>query len=207
MIKNSKIPLPITTKILLSTGYVISNYWWLLIIILVFFIKLFIQWKNKPYGKKKYDLIVLKIPILRNFIKKLEISIFFRTLYMLVDNNTNILRAIKLSKRTISNHIIKNTINEIENSIILGNKFSDAIKNNNYFDRISISLIIIGEKTGKLKHMLKQIAETYEDKVKNYIVIVTNTIEPIMITITACFIGLIIAAVITPLLKTTELIH
>ena len=67
-----------------------------------------------------------------------------------------------------------------------------------------ISMVEVGEETGKLPEMLDKIADTYEEEVNNAVSALTSLIEPIMIVGLAGMVGTIVIALFLPLTKIIE---
>ena len=67
-----------------------------------------------------------------------------------------------------------------------------------------ISMIEVGEETGKLPEMLDKIADTYDEEVDNAVAALTSMIEPIMMVGLAVVIGGIVIALFMPMIKIIE---
>jgi type IV pilus assembly protein PilC len=63
-----------------------------------------------------------------------------------------------------------------------------------------ISMIDVGEETGKLPEMLLKIGDVYDDEVDNTVKGITAALEPIMIVFLALIVGTIVIALFTPLI-------
>jgi len=72
------------------------------------------------------------------------------------------------------------------------------------FPEMVISMIEVGEETGKLPEMLEKVADTYEEEVDNAVSGLTSMIEPIMIVGLAVIAGTIVIALFMPLIKIIE---
>ena len=64
-----------------------------------------------------------------------------------------------------------------------------------------ISMIGIGEETGRLPDMLIKIADVYEDEVDNAVAGLTSLLEPLMIVFLAVVVGIIVIALFLPLIS------
>ena len=67
-----------------------------------------------------------------------------------------------------------------------------------------ISMVEVGEETGKLPEMLEKIANTYDEEVDNSVSALTSLIEPLMIVGLAGIVGTIVIALFLPLTKIIE---
>ena len=67
-----------------------------------------------------------------------------------------------------------------------------------------ISMVEVGEETGKLPEMMDKIADTYEEEVDNAVSALTSMIEPLMIVGMAVIVGTAVIALFMPLVKIIE---
>ena len=67
-----------------------------------------------------------------------------------------------------------------------------------------ISMVEVGEETGKLPEMLEKIANTFDEEVDNAVSALTSLIEPLMIVGLAGIVGTIVIALFLPLTKIIE---
>ena len=72
------------------------------------------------------------------------------------------------------------------------------------FPEMVISMVEVGEETGKLPEMLDKIANTYDEEVDNAVGALTSLIEPLMIVGLAGMVGTIVIALFLPLTKIIE---
>ena len=72
------------------------------------------------------------------------------------------------------------------------------------FPEMVISMIEVGEETGKLPEMLDKIADTFDEEVDNAVAALTSMIEPIMMVGLAVVIGGIVIALFMPMIKIIE---
>ena len=72
------------------------------------------------------------------------------------------------------------------------------------FPEMVISMVEVGEETGKLPEMLDKIANTYDEEVDNAVSALTSMIEPLMIVGLAVIVGGIVVALFAPLVKIIE---
>ena len=68
-----------------------------------------------------------------------------------------------------------------------------------------IHVISIGEKTGELSEMLKNISSTYEDQINAKVEGMTSLIEPIMIVAMGGMVGFIVISVLMPLMDMSNI--
>ena len=69
------------------------------------------------------------------------------------------------------------------------------------FPPIVISMVDVGEETGKTPEMLIKIADNYEEEVDRAVDALTSVLEPLMIVMLAVVIGVIVIAMFVPLIS------
>ena len=72
------------------------------------------------------------------------------------------------------------------------------------FPAMVISMIEVGEETGRLPDMLEKVADTYDEEVDNAVGALTSMIEPLMIVGLAVIVGGIVIALFAPLVSIIE---
>lgn len=152
------------------------------------------------FGRKIFDKIKLKVPVLGPVINKVAIARFTRTLGTLVSSGVPILQALTIVKETSGNVIIGNAVGAVHESVKEGETITAPLEASNVFPPMVISMVDVGEQTGALPEMLMKIADNYEDEVDNSVAAMTSLMEPIMIVFLAVIVGSIVIALFLPLI-------
>ncbi len=176
---------------------------WLVLLtgILVF---LFFQWGKTVSGREKIDGFKLKMPLLGDLQRKSAISRFSRTLGTLVTSGVPILQALKITSDTSGNVVVANAITDIHSAVKEGESIVTPMSASTVFPPMVISMVDVGEETGKLPDMLLKVADVYDDEVDNAVNALTSIIEPLMIIILAVIVGTIVIAMFLPLIQIIE---
>ncbi|WP_016678205.1 type II secretion system F family protein, partial [Yersinia pestis] len=69
-----------------------------------------------------------------------------------------------------------------------------------------LHMIISGERSGKLDHMLETVAGVQEEELMNQISIVMSLLEPTIIIVMAAFISFVILSILQPILEINSLV-
>ena len=85
-----------------------------------------------------------------------------------------------------------------------GENMAGPLQETQIFPEMVISMIEVGEETGKLPEMLDKIADTYDEEVDNAVSALTSMIEPIMMVGLAVVIGGIVISMFMPMIKIIE---
>ncbi len=161
---------------------------------------LFVLFKSTKFGRRVWDKIKLKMPVVGPVISKVAISRFTRTLGTLVSSGVPILQALTIVKETSGNVIISNAVGSVHESVKEGETITAPLESSGVFPPMVISMVDVGEQTGALPEMLLKIADNYDEEVDNAVAAMTSLLEPIMIVFLAVIVGSIVIAMFLPLI-------
>ena len=193
--------LPGITVFVINFGNFLKNNYINLIIITLFVIFLFVYLYKKQYKFRFFiDKFLLKIPIVSKIILSKELGRFSYLTYVLVNSGVNYIVAVKLSVNTISNYYIRNLFKNALEYVVEGDKLSVALKKVNFnIDETFIQAIILGEETGEIRQILKNLSDIYFEDNQYRINTLLSVIEPLLIIIVGAVIGFIITALLLPM--------
>jgi len=134
-------------------------------------------------------------------IRKTAISRFSRTLGTLVTSGVPILQALDITRQTAGNTMIARAISHVHESVKEGESIVQPLEAGGAFPPMVVSMIDVGEETGRLPEMLLKIADVYDDEVDTSVAAMTAALEPIMIVFLALVVGTIVVALFLPLIS------
>lgn len=162
---------------------------------------LFKAWIGTSNGRFAFDAFKLKIPLIGDILKKSAISRFSRTLGTLVTSGVPILQALHITRDTAGNTIVARAIDNVHSAVKEGESIVTPLQASPVFPPMVISMVDVGEETGKLPDMLLKIADVYDDEVDSSVTALTSLLEPLMIVFLAVVVGGIVFAMFLPLIK------
>ncbi len=199
--ESTKQKMPLITQIVMA----ISNFlgqWGLVLLLLgllgIWILKYLLR---QPEFKYVFDGLCLKIPVVGPLLVEFETARFSGTMALLVGANIPILSALHHSKNTLSNLVLKQTIEQAEARLSEGSSLAKAIAYQGIFSPILVHLIRSGEASGQLAEMLRYAAENAEAEAEHKTKIFTNLLEPILILLMGVLVLGIVMAVMQPILQ------
>ncbi len=198
---DAEMQLPWYTMAVINVSSVVVNYWWMILIVGFAVIYSFIQWTRSETGRPKWDAIKLTLPVSGKLTRMIAVSRFTRTLSTLLTGGVPMLNAMDIVKNVVSNEVLAKAIREARDNISEGESIAGPLKKSNQFPPIVIHMVGIGEKTGELEKMLNQVSDTYDFQVKNQVTGLTSVLEPIMIILMGCVIGVIVFSLMVPMFE------
>ncbi len=204
----SNFELPMLTKIFLGLGDFI-NHWWIGIIIFcgVFGIIL-VDYLRSKEGKAILNQLVLFLPVLGNFFKKLYIARFSEVSSVLIKGGIPITQALEIGGHTIGSSFYEEVIHEIVERVRRGEVLSQAFElYEKYFPPIVSQMISVGEQTGKLEEMMQRISNFYSREVENTVSNLTELIQPFVMVFLGLIVGFMFAALLLPIYNLIQVIR
>jgi type IV pilus assembly protein PilC len=192
--------LPVCTLFLLEASQYARNHMVMMILLLILCLAAIKLAFTLEIFCKYFDRFVLGLPLIGNIFKKHYISQCFYTLGTLMLHNVPPLEAIQITQNISSNRTIGRAMEMIYESLEAGDSLMYPLQASHLFPAMAVSMIAIGEKTGKLAEMLLQVATIYEQDVHYRITQLMILIEPCLILLLACFVGGVVIALFLPLM-------
>ncbi|MBF0547962.1 MAG: type II secretion system F family protein [Candidatus Riflebacteria bacterium] len=194
------VPLPLFTSFILSLSDFVSGHIFYEILGLFLFVFVSKKTFQTQAGKKFFDGIKLKIPVLRNLEEKFAFSQFSRTLATLLEGGVPLLEALKVVLESLGNSVIKERLETIPEEIQKGETFSKALKKASGVPLALIKMAHVGEESGRLGEMLNNLADHYDEEIEELTSTLTSLIEPLLFLFLAVVVGSIIIALLLPVL-------
>ena len=197
-------PLPGVTMLILGISNTLISHWYYYVggvVGVVAFFKLIVKF---PLGKYAMDWVTYNLPVFGPIVSKTAVSRFSRTLGTLMSSGVPVLQALSIVKETSGNDVVATAIQKVHDAVKEGEGIAKPLGETHVFEDMVISMVEVGEETGKLSEMLNKVADTYEDEVDNAVSALTSLIEPLMIVALAGIVGSIVVALFMPLTKIIE---
>src|SRR2546422_3525170 len=150
-------------------------------------------------GRRMFDGLVLKLPVLGMLMRKIAVARFCRTLSTLISSGVPILDGLEITAKTAGNAIVEDAIMLTRKSIERGETIAVPLKETAVFPPMVTQMIGVGEATGALDAMLAKIADFYEEEVDAAVAGLLTLLEPIMIAILGIVVGGIVIAMYLPI--------
>lgn len=197
--------LPTITVLTVKLSDFLLQFWWLVILVVfgVIFGFMFLFKNNKQFNYTVHYML-LKIPGFGPLFQKNAIARLMRNLSSLFSSAVPILQALTISERVSGNPVISEVVLKAKSSLEKGQSLSEPLEQSWLFPPLVTSMTKIGESTGSLDYMLEKVADFYEEEVDRAVDTIKSLIEPAMILLLACVVGLIVAAVLLPMFSLYE---
>lgn len=194
---------PITQAVVNMSDFVIAK-WWLILLVVAAAIALFKAYAASPSGKFVLGGIALKIPVFGKLQTKSECARLGRTLCTLLGAGVPMMDAIEITGRSMENVHYKKAMMDAKDQVMRGMALSRPLKTCGLFPPMVVHMVSIGEETGNIETMLENVANYYEDDVQVATEQVMALMEPMIIVVMAIVVGVLIIAIMQPMLTLYE---
>jgi general secretion pathway protein F len=195
-----KASIPLPTQILVTVSNGFKDWWWAIGLVLFAAWFLYRGALRSEAFRYRRDLLLLKVPVMGDLLKKQAVSRFAVTLATLLRSGVPALHALTIVKNVVDNHVLAKVVGEIHDRILEGADISGPMKKSGIFPPVVGYMISIGEQTGQLEEMLERIAEAYDEELEVATTKFTALLEPILIVGMALVVGFIVMAVLLPIM-------
>jgi type IV pilus assembly protein PilC len=198
--------LPTLTQYVVKASNILKHDWYILFPGAGAAVVGFRKWKKTEGGRKQWDRFKLKVPKIGPVVLKVTMARFSRTLSTLVSAGVDIIRALEITGQTAGNWMVENALSDVRAKVHEGVPIAQPLVDNPVFPPMVSQMVKIGEETGELEKMLGKIADFYEDEVDSAINSLTSIVEPLMMILVGCMVGVIVIAMYLPMFKMLTLV-
>ncbi|ACL69356.1 type II secretion system inner membrane protein GspF [Halothermothrix orenii] len=198
------VELPLPTRILIKLSTFLSSYWWALFGGLGLTVALLLKYKSTPEGRRRFDSLILKIPVFGKLMRKIYVSRFTNTLSILLTSGIDIISALAIVEEVVGNKVFSDVISRSRTQVSEGISLSRPLDESGEFPRMVIQMINVGEEAGSLDNMLQKVSDFYDKEVETSINNTVSLIEPLMIVVLAVIVGFIVMSIILPMFEMYE---
>ena len=197
--------LPLPTKIAMFLYTFLAKYWYLVLTVIatiVFGLAYYFKTKN---GKFVRDTFLLELPVIGPLFRKAALSRFASIFAILQTSGVPIMQSLTILSSTMGNEALTRSFEHIRDRIKEGAGISAPLKSAKYFTPMVIDMIAIGEESGNIDEMLREIAKHYDDEVEYAIKGLSDAIGPILIVGLAAIVGFFALAIFMPMWDLTKI--
>ena len=194
--------LPWITRQMMNISYVLTS-WWLLVIIvglfgIVWAVKRFLKTQRGAYLRDKF---MLSLPLFGPLIKQRVVSRFASTLSTLLSSGLSMAESLRVVAEVTGNTLMRRAVHQARERIIAGADIATPLRDSGVISPAIAHMVAVGEKSGELEKMLKNISEDLEASSDVVIERLGAVLEPLIIIVMAAIIGTIGYATFLPILE------
>jgi type IV pilus assembly protein PilC len=192
--------LPIHTRALIATADFFRDYWWTVVFgFPSMVILLILLYKRNEVFRYKADKFLLKVPGLGSVLLKINLARFIKFFAITFNSGLGVLEALEISKKVVTNRILKEAVSSATTSIANGVRLTDAIKETGAFPSLVVRMIKVGEESGNMESALSNVNFFYEREIDDSVEAMVAMIQPTLLVVLGGILTWVIAAVFGPI--------
>jgi len=191
--------LPLPTLIVIRISNFLIHGWMVLALLVLVVMGLVIRLNKSVPFRLRLSRMKLECPGIGQFLLKVDLMRFSRTLGLLVRSGVPIVRGVHLAIQTVENELIRTELEKCREDLIAGHSFGESLRQIKYMPDMVGYLIAVGEESGNMAGSLEDIAETYHQETDDALKVMTTLLEPLLIIVVGSIIGLIVIAMLLPI--------
>lgn len=152
-------------------------------------------------GKLVIDRLVLKLPFVGPIAIEHNTVQLTRTLGTILAGGTPLVDALQGARGAVSNRWISQEMMGAVNEIREGATLADALDRPRVLPKLAIEMLSVGEETGSLDTMLRDVSEFYEADLDTRLIQLTTWIEPALLLVMGILVGGIVIVMYLPVFQ------
>jgi type IV pilus assembly protein PilC len=154
-----------------------------------------------PAGRLVLDRLCLTLPLVGPIAVKHNTVQLTRTLGTILAGGTPLVDALQSARGAVSNRWVSQGMLRAVNEIREGVTLAEAIDRPKVLPKLAIEMLSVGEQTGSLDTMLRDVAEFYEADLDTRLTQLTTWIEPALLLVMGVLVGGIVIVMYLPVFQ------
>jgi type IV pilus assembly protein PilC len=194
------VQVPLATRAIVAISNFMVNHSAIVLGIIAFLVLGCIAFVRSKRGGSIVLAGALYMPVVGELVRETYAARASRTLSSLLSSGVPILDALSITKEVVHAGVFAKVVEEAEARVKKGELLSVSFAENEHLYPILMSeMLLVGEETGKVAMMLKQIAEFYEVDVAEKTKDLSTIIEPVLMIFIGVVVGIFAVSMIAPI--------
>ena len=198
VIQEMGVELPVITRVLMAVSNAISSYWYVIAGMVIALVITVLVMRTKEKTRYYYDLMLLKLPIVKLIIYNKLLALFTEQMRILIVAGLTIDRTLDIVAGVIDNLVFRRAILAVRENVLLGSRISDSLKEHKIFPPMVTRMVNAGERSGNLDTQFSFLSGYYIKRLDDISAKLGKMIEPILLSIVGIVFILILMAVLLP---------
>jgi type IV pilus assembly protein PilC len=199
--------MPWITRALISVALGFRKYVLLILLVAVLLVLVFIRNRRKEDFRVALDRLKLRLPIGGIIWWESGISLFSRTLGLLLEAGISLLSAVGIACQAVPNMYILKNMRGLQDSIKNGQGLTDSLAGTGVFPGMALDMVRIGETSANLQGMLGDVADFYDERIRAKIDTLVSLIEPVVIIFMALIVAGMLLSVYLPIFNIIRIVR
>lgn len=201
------VKVPLATRMIVALSDFMVAHVMVVFFILITLVVGGILFVRSRVGSKILITSSLHMPVIGELVRETFTARAARTISSLLAAGVPVLDALSITKEVVHAEKFANVIAEAELYVKKGEPLSKAfVEHTKLYPILMGDMLLVGEETGKVAEMLKQIAEFYEADIGEKTKDLSTIIEPVLMIFIGIFVGIFAVSMIAPIYQLSSAI-
>jgi type IV pilus assembly protein PilC len=193
------VELPLPTRICLGLYGFLATHW--LLIVTGVAGSILFAWTalRTPAGRYWRDRLLLGMPILGSLFIKAAMSRFSSIFAILQASGVSALDSLLILRDTIGNEAIAREFDQVSDQLVEGRGIAAPLRSAKYFPPMVVNMTAVGEESGALDELLREVAEHYDVEVEFATKGLSDSLAPLLTVGLAVIVGFFALAIFLPM--------
>jgi MSHA biogenesis protein MshG len=191
--------LPLMTRVLIGFSDFMLAWWPALLLGGVAGFFGFKAWLKTAKGRYTWDRSKLHIPIAGKIIRKATLARFAASFALASRSGVPIIQALTNVAETVNNAYIAEKVEKMRDGVERGESILRTSISAGVFTPVVLQMIAVGEESGALDDMMKEVADMYQSEVEYELKTLAQQIEPILIVSLGIMVLILALGIFLPL--------
>lgn len=193
--------LPLITQVIIGASHAVTRYGLFVAAGIVAVVYLVRTWFASEKGKRIWETLVLRAPIVGSLNAQFAMARFCRMLGTLLGAGVPLVQSLNVARKSIGNQILVDAVSQAIERVQQGGRLGQSLADcKNLFPGSVLEMIAVAEESGKLDAELVRIANVTEMDLDRNLKTAVAFAEPAMLFLIAGFIGIIFIGMLLPVL-------
>ena len=199
--------LPLITQLIIGVSHVVRSYGLFVAAGLVGAVFLVRTWFASEKGRRVWEGIVLRAPLIGPLVAQFAMARFCRMLGTLLGAGVPLVQGLNVARKSIGNQILVDAVSESIQRVQQGGRLGQSLAEcKDLFAGSILEMISVAEESGKLDAELVRIASVTEVDLDRHLKTAVAFAEPLMLFLIAGFIGIIFIGMLLPVFSLQDYI-
>jgi general secretion pathway protein F len=144
-----------------------------------------------------------RLPVLGERLRVYELARFYRTLAMLLDSGIVLSAALDMVAGLLS-PLLRHALARAVADVREGQPVSRAFERHGLTTAVSLRLLAVGERSGRMPQMVARAAQFHEEEMARWIDWFTRLFEPVLMVLIGALVGLIVVLLYLPIFELAD---
>jgi MSHA biogenesis protein MshG len=191
--------LPLATRFLINSSNLFLNYWPYMLAACVFIYFAIRKSLKTKKGRYQWDKRKIKLPIIGSIIERSILARFSHSFGIILKSGIPMTTGLTLVADAVDNSYMQEKIIAMRQAIESGESLLRAAIASTLFTPLVLQMVAVGEETGRVDELLKEVGDYYEREVDYDLSTLTARIEPVLLVGVAAMVLVLALGIFTPM--------